>query len=82
MALSDGKDTVVLIGSDMLIIPPNISQMVRERVGEKTPLTDLMQEAMSVVFSRQTEVRSLDLEHFEETEVFEHIPHPRIQSDV
>lgn len=36
LALSDGKDTVVLIGSDMLIIPPNLSEGVRARVAEDT----------------------------------------------
>lgn len=39
MALSDGNDTVVLIGSDMLIVPPNIAQDVREQVALRTPLT-------------------------------------------
>lgn len=32
MALSDGVDTVVLVGSDMLIIPPNLSDAVRANV--------------------------------------------------
>ncbi|MBI2422324.1 MAG: neutral/alkaline non-lysosomal ceramidase N-terminal domain-containing protein [Candidatus Hydrogenedentes bacterium] len=38
LALSDGQDTLVLVGSDMLITPPNIAEMVRERVAAKTPL--------------------------------------------
>lgn len=36
LALSDGKDTVIIIGSDMLIIPPNISDMVRAAVTKAT----------------------------------------------
>lgn len=36
LALSDGKDTVVLVGSDMLIIPPNLSDAVRAAVLEQT----------------------------------------------
>lgn len=36
LALSDGKDTIVLVGSDMLIIPPNISDGVRAKVAEAT----------------------------------------------
>lgn len=36
LALSDGKDTVIIIGSDMLIIPPNISELVRAAVSKAT----------------------------------------------
>ncbi len=36
LALSDGKDAVVIVGSDMLIIPPNVSDGVRERVAKET----------------------------------------------
>ena len=32
MALSDGQDLAVLVGSDMLIIPPNLSEAVRNNV--------------------------------------------------
>ncbi len=39
MALSDGVDTVVLVGSDMLIIPPNLSEAVRENVAAQSGLT-------------------------------------------
>jgi len=39
LALGDGKDTVVLIGSDLLIIPPNIAEGVRAEVAARTPLT-------------------------------------------
>ncbi|MCP5367527.1 MAG: DNA/RNA non-specific endonuclease [Hyphomicrobiales bacterium] len=52
-----------------------LGHQVQERLGAMAPLGDLLQDAASVVFSRQDEVRRLDLEHFEETEVFEHIPH-------
>lgn len=40
LALSDGKDTAVIAGADMLIIPPNLAVMVRERVAAETPLTE------------------------------------------
>lgn len=40
LALSDGEDTAVIVGADMLIIPPNLAAMVRERVASKTPLTE------------------------------------------
>ncbi len=39
MALSDGKDTVVIVGSDMLLVPDNVANLVREAVGNETPLT-------------------------------------------
>lgn len=39
IAFSDGVDTAVLVGSDMLIVPPNIADAVREEVGKQTPLT-------------------------------------------
>lgn len=39
LALSDGRDTVVLVGTDMLIIPPNVSKAVREKVAARNGLT-------------------------------------------
>ncbi|HOC70478.1 MAG: Neutral/alkaline non-lysosomal ceramidase [Candidatus Hydrogenedentes bacterium ADurb.Bin101] len=39
IAFSDGVDTVVVLGADMLIIPPNIAAMTVEQVAAKTPLT-------------------------------------------
>jgi hypothetical protein len=39
LALSDGTDTVVLVGSDMLLVPPNVADLVREQVAAATPLT-------------------------------------------
>ncbi len=48
---------------------------VSERLNVPTELSGLLQDAESVVFSRQDEVLHLDLDHFEETELFENIPH-------
>lgn len=39
VAISDGVDTVVLLGTDMLIIPPNITELTIEKVAAQTPLT-------------------------------------------
>jgi hypothetical protein len=39
LAVSDGADTAVIVGADMLIIPENVADMVRERVSKQTPLT-------------------------------------------
>lgn len=48
---------------------------VIERLATKTQLSDLLRQAESVIFSRQDQVRTIDLEHFEETELMESIPH-------
>lgn len=39
LVLSDGKDTVALTGSDLLLVPPNVAQICRDRVAKETPLT-------------------------------------------
>ena len=39
LALSDGVDTAVLLGSDLLIVPENIADAVRERIATETPLS-------------------------------------------
>jgi hypothetical protein len=39
LAVSDGTDVAVIVGADMLIIPENVAELVRERVSKKTPLT-------------------------------------------
>jgi len=39
LAVSDGVDTAVIVGADMLIIPENVADMVRIRVSQQTPLT-------------------------------------------
>jgi len=39
LALSDGVDTAVLVGADILIVPENVAEMVREEVARRTPLT-------------------------------------------
>ena len=74
------------VGEHVLPVTIDVMELlghaVSRRLEEKTPLAELMQEAASIVFSRQNEARSLDLEYFEKTEVFERIPHARIQPDV
>jgi len=39
IAFSDGVDTAVIVGADMLLVPPNVADLVREQVGKETPLT-------------------------------------------
>lgn len=38
ICLSDGKDTVAIIGNDMLIVPPNIAALVRRKVAVEVGL--------------------------------------------
>ncbi len=39
ICLSDGKDTVALIGDDILIVPPNIAEMARRKIAVEIGLT-------------------------------------------
>lgn len=39
IALSDGKDTAVLVGADILLVPDNVADAVRADVAKRTPLT-------------------------------------------
>ena len=39
VAFNDGTDTAVVVGADMLLIPPNVADAVREAVAKETPLT-------------------------------------------
>ena len=39
LAVSDGTDTAVIVGADMLIIPENIADLVRDRISRQTALT-------------------------------------------
>ncbi len=40
LAVSDGTDTAVIVGADMLIIPENVAELVRARVSQQTPLSE------------------------------------------
>jgi hypothetical protein len=39
LALSDGVDTTVIVGADLLLVPPNVAEAVRREVAKQTPLT-------------------------------------------
>jgi hypothetical protein len=39
LAVSDGTDTAVVVGADMLIVPENVADLVRILVSKQTPLT-------------------------------------------
>jgi len=52
-----------------------LDHRINEKLSEKTDLKTLMDALAQVVFSRQIEAKVLDLDHFEETEIWENIPH-------
>ena len=39
LAVSDGTDTAVVVGADMLIVPENVAELVRAHVSQRTVLT-------------------------------------------
>jgi len=52
-----------------------LDHRINEKLSEKTDLKTLMDALAQVVFSRQVEAKALDLDRFEETEIWENIPH-------
>ena len=68
----DHGEHVLPVTIDLMTV---LGHTVVESLDTRTQLGDLLQDAASVVFSRQDEIRQLDLEYFEETELFENIPH-------
>ncbi len=48
---------------------------VIERLTAKSQLSDLFRQAENMIFSKQDQVRAIDLEHFEETGLMECVPH-------
>ena len=59
-----------------------LGHTVSERIPVRTNLSELLLHANGVVFSRQDEARLLDLGHFEDTDVFEEIPHRTLSDDI
>jgi len=39
LVLHDGNDTVAIVGTDLLLVPPNVADIVRNKAGDKTGLT-------------------------------------------
>ena len=68
----DSSEHVLPVTIDLMGL---LGHQVLERLEERKDLQTLLDEASNVVFSRQDEVRQLDLDHFELTEIFETIPH-------
>lgn len=68
----DSGEHVLPVTIDVMAL---LGHKVAETLAESTMLDDLMQDAANVVFSQQEHVRTLDLDHLEETEVFEELPH-------
>lgn len=77
----DKELTTGFLDSGEHVLPVTIDLMgllghaVAERLEARTQLSDLLEDAGSVVFSRQDEARRIDVDYFEETELFEIVPH-------
>jgi DNA/RNA endonuclease G (NUC1) len=67
----DENEVVMPITIDIMGV---LGHDVVERLTSETPLSLLLSEVEGVVFSRQNEVRELNLDYFEETDLLETIP--------
>ena len=74
----DQGEIVMPVTIDLMAV---LGHKVVEQIEHTTELRQLMEQAVSVVFSRQGEVRVLDLDHFEETDEFEEIPHKQADEE-
>lgn len=54
-----------------------LGNRILEDLPQKTNLDTLLDALAQVVFSRQAEAKAINLDHFEETDVWENIPHDR-----
>ncbi len=52
-----------------------LGHKIKEELTTKTALSKLLEDASNVIFSRQDKVSTIDLDHFEETDLMETIPH-------
>lgn len=57
-----------------------LGHQVAEKLPNKTDLNALLDSLAQITFSRQGEAKSLNLDHFEETEIWENVPHDQPMS--
>ena len=70
----DGGEYVLPVTIDVMGV---LGHRVLERLPGQAPLSQLLNESAQIQFMRQQDAKSLDLDHFEETEIFEQIPHAK-----
>ena len=68
----DSGEHVLPVTIDVMEV---LGHRVLERLPGQTPLRQVLSEVAQVQFTRQREAKTLDLDYFEETEIFEEIPH-------
>lgn len=68
----DGGEHVLPVTIDLMAL---LGHTVIETLEAQTSLDRLLDEVSNMVFLRQDEARQIDLAHFEETELFETVPH-------
>lgn len=70
----DSTEHVLPVTIDVMLL---LGHKLAERLPRKTDLNTLLDSLAQLAFSRQAEAKALNLDHFEETEVWEHIPHEK-----
>lgn len=68
----DQSETVLPVTIDVMSL---LGHKVTERLPVQTDLDTLLNALSQVTFSREAEAKALNLDHYEETEVWEHVPH-------
>lgn len=70
----DSGEHVLPVTIDIMAV---LGHRVLETLPGQTPLRQLLDEVAQVQFTRQQDAKTLDLDYFEETEIFEEIPHAK-----
>jgi hypothetical protein len=68
----DATEHVLPVTIDVMAL---LGHQIAERLPQETGLNTLLDSLAQIAFSRQAEAKSLNLDHFEETEIWENIPH-------
>lgn len=68
----DNREHVLPVTIDIMTL---LGHRVAEELPRKTDLATLLDTLSQVVFSRQAEAKSINLDHFEQTGLWENIPH-------
>lgn len=68
----DATEHVLPVTIDVMAL---LGHQIAERLPQQTNLNTLLDSLAQITFSRQAEAKSLNLDHFEATDIWENIPH-------
>lgn len=68
----DATEHVLPVTVDVMAL---LGHQVAEELPQQTDLNTLLDSLAQITFSRQAEAKALNLDHFEETEIWENVPH-------